>query len=67
MTSFVASIMKYYHQVSDNPETIDFDYLLKYCHSFTYASQLIANKYQRPFWVADDKYEAVGKELYDMT
>ncbi|MEM6698078.1 MAG: M28 family peptidase, partial [Bacteroidota bacterium] len=38
MTAFDAAIMKYYHQVSDNPETIDFDYLLKYCQSFTYAA-----------------------------
>ncbi|MEL6942235.1 MAG: M28 family peptidase, partial [Bacteroidota bacterium] len=66
MTAFDAAIMKYYHQVTDNPETIDFDYLLKYCQSFTYAAQLIANRAERPFWIADDKYEKVGKALYGM-
>ncbi|MEM8523083.1 MAG: M28 family peptidase [Bacteroidota bacterium] len=65
MTVFDAAIMKYYHQVADNPETIDFDYLLKYCQSFTHAAQLIANRAERPFWVADDKYEEVGKKLYN--
>lgn len=63
-TAFDEDIMKYYHQVTDNPETIDFDYLLKFCQSFSHAARLIADKAERPFWASGDKYEAVGKQLY---
>jgi hypothetical protein len=65
MTDFDDTIMKYYHQVTDNPETIDMPYLKLYCQSFTLAARLIANRDSRPFWVADDKYEEVGKTLYN--
>ncbi len=57
-------IFKYYHQVTDNPETIDFDYLLEYCQVFTLAARLIADRDVRPNWVEGDKYEAAGKKLY---
>ncbi|NJL76647.1 MAG: M28 family peptidase [Saprospiraceae bacterium] len=63
-TAFDENIMKYYHQVTDNPESIDFDYLLKFCQSFSHAARLIADKAERPFWTSGDKYEAVGKQLY---
>ncbi|MEM1325647.1 MAG: M28 family peptidase [Bacteroidota bacterium] len=65
MTAFDAAIMKYYHQVADNPDSIDYDYLLKYCQSFAYAARLIANKTERPMWKEGDKYEAAGKKLYN--
>lgn len=63
-TEFNDEMFKYYHQVTDNPNTIDYDYLLKYCQSFTYISRLIANMEGKPFWVEGDKYEEAGKELY---
>jgi Peptidase family M28/PA domain len=63
-TSFNDEIMKYYHQVADNPETIDFAYLHKYCQSYTYAARLIANRKDAPKWIAGDKYEKAWKELY---
>lgn len=63
-SEFNDAMFKYYHQVTDNPNTIDYDYLLEYCRSFTYIARLIANKAERPFWVPGDKYEAAGKELY---
>ncbi|MEM9885238.1 MAG: M28 family peptidase [Bacteroidota bacterium] len=66
MNSFDQSIMKYYHQVTDNPNTIDFDYLLSFCQSFTHAARLIADKDNRPKWVEGDKYEEAGQQLYDM-
>jgi hypothetical protein len=56
--------MKYYHQVTDNPETIDMQYLKEYCQIFTLAARLIANRDELPFWMEGDKYEAAGKELY---
>ncbi|MCE7067589.1 M28 family peptidase [Dyadobacter sp. CY326] len=61
---FNADIMKNYHQVSDNPETIDFNYLLKFSQAYTYATRLIADRKVAPQWSAGDKYEAAGKKLY---
>ncbi|WP_439557178.1 M20/M25/M40 family metallo-hydrolase, partial [Dyadobacter sp.] len=37
---FNGDIMKNYHQVSDNPETIDFNYLLKFSQAYTYTTRL---------------------------
>lgn len=64
MTSFSEEIYKYYHQVTDNPENIDPEYLLKYCQSYTYAARLIANDKTPPTWVTGDKYESAFQELY---
>ena len=64
LTAFDEAIGKYYHQVTDNPNTIDYDYLLAYCQSFSRLARLLANKAELPFWVEGDKYEEAGKELY---
>ncbi|ODS84241.1 MAG: peptidase M28 [Cytophagaceae bacterium SCN 52-12] len=61
---FDTEIMKYYHQAIDNPETIDYDYLLRYSQAYTLAARLIANLADPPKWVAGDKYEQASKELY---
>lgn len=61
---FNGDIMKNYHQVSDNPETIDFDYLLKFSKAFTYAARLIADRATPPQWIKGDKYEEAAKKLY---
>ncbi len=63
-TKFDDVINKYYHQVADNPETIDFAYLNKYCKSYTYAARLIANRKDAPKWIVGDKYEKAWKALY---
>ncbi len=63
-TGFTAEIQKYYHQVGDNPETIDFDYLLSYCKTFAHLSRLLGDRSETPRWKAGDKYEAAGKALY---
>ncbi len=64
MTDFDDELMRYYHQVGDNPETIDMSYLKLYCQSFALAARLIANKAERPYWMPGDKYEEAGRELY---
>lgn len=64
--AFDAEITKYYHQPSDNPNSVDYDYLEKFFKSYVYASRLIGNAPERPFWVEGDKYYEVGKELYNM-
>lgn len=63
-TDFDDAIFKYYHQVTDNPETIDLAYLKRYCQIYTLAARLIANQQELPFWEENDKYRAVGEELY---
>jgi hypothetical protein len=65
MTGFSEEIFKYYHQVTDNPETIDMAYLKAYCQVFTLAARLIANRDVRPSWVDGDKYKAAGDKLYN--
>ncbi|WP_031528476.1 M28 family peptidase [Dyadobacter crusticola] len=61
---FNGDIMKNYHQVSDNPETIDFNYLLKFSQAYTYTTRLIADRKVAPQWSAGDKYEPAAKKLY---
>lgn len=61
---FDESLFKYYHQAADNPDTIDYGYLLKFCKAFSYTARLIADKPTRPKWIAGDKYEAASKALY---
>ncbi len=64
-TAFDAEIMKNYHQVSDEAETLNFNYTEKYAEAFTLAAERIANLPEKPFWKAGDKYEAAGKALYE--
>lgn len=61
---FDAELMKYYHQVTDEADNLDFDYVLKFSQAFAHTARLIADSDTRPMWVKGDKYEAVGKELY---
>ena len=63
-TAFDAEIMKYYHQVTDEASTMDFEYLTKYFKAYALAVRRIANMDEPPFWVEGDKYEKAGKELY---
>lgn len=65
LTEFDEEISTYYHQAADNPETIDFDYLQKFCQALARTARLIANDEERPFWVEGDKYEEAGKQLYE--
>ncbi|WP_024770916.1 M28 family peptidase [Aquimarina macrocephali] len=63
-TAFDEEITKYYHQVTDNPDTLDYDYLLKFFQSYVLACRNIANNATTPFWVEGDKYYEAGKKLY---
>ena len=64
-TAFDAEIMKNYHQVSDEAETLNFNYAEKYCEAFTLAAARIANLSEKPFWKEGDKYKAAGEALYE--
>ena len=61
---FSQEIMKNYHQPSDEVETLDMNYVYKFCQAYALCAQLIANMDERPFWAEGDKYEAAGKQLY---
>lgn len=62
-TKMDEEIFKYYHQVADNPESIDYDYLLTFCKSFVYTARLIADKAETPAWTPGDKFEKkTGKD-----
>ena len=62
--TFDEAIGKYYHQAIDNPESLDFGYVYKFCQAYAHTARLIANRPTRPQWSAGDKYEAAGKALY---
>lgn len=64
-TAFDAEINKYYHQVTDNPDNLDYDYLVKFFKSYVLSSRLIANDPKTPFWTEGDKYYEAGVKLYE--
>ncbi len=63
---FSQEIMKNYHQPSDEFETLDMNYVYKFCQAYALCAQLIANMDVRPFWEEGDKYEEAGKQLYGL-
>ncbi len=64
MTAFDEEIMKYYHQVADEADGLNFNYLLKYYRSYAMTAALIANDVDPPTWTKGDKYEEAGRILY---
>jgi hypothetical protein len=63
-SSFDGDVTKYYHQPGDHADSMDYDYLLKFFRAYVMAGRSIANDPNVPVWVAGDKYESAGKELY---
>ena len=63
-TAFDVEINKFYHQVADSPETVNYNYLLKYCQAYIYSARLIADRPIAPKWKAGDKYEKAFNTLY---
>ncbi|MFT6866027.1 MAG: hypothetical protein ACJA08_000854 [Cyclobacteriaceae bacterium] len=57
-------IKKYYHQPTDEANTLDYDYLIKFSRAYIYTLDKIANAEMKLWWTADDKYEEAGKKLY---
>lgn len=64
LTAFDDEINYYYHQTSDHPDTLDYDYITRYIRSFVYAAYRIGNADQAPFWLPGDEYEEAGLELF---
>lgn len=57
ITGMDEAVFKYYHQAIDNPDTIDYDYLLKFCQAFAYTAGLISNFEGKIEWAADSIYK----------
>ncbi|MCC6727327.1 MAG: M28 family peptidase [Saprospiraceae bacterium] len=50
ITEMGEEIFKYYHQATDNPDSLDYDYILKFCQAFTQVASLIADKDGKIDW-----------------
>ena len=61
---FDNAILKHYHQPSDEVDTLDFNYVLKFCKAFALTARKIADKPERPKWVDGDKYQPAFIQLY---
>lgn len=63
-TAFDDEIMKYLHQQTDNPNSVDYDYLYKFMSAYVYGGRLIGNDKASPAWEKGDEYYEKGKALY---
>lgn len=63
-TAFDQEITRYYHQLADNPDTVDYYYLNRYWSAYILAAENIANRAENPKWKKGDKYESSAKMLY---
>jgi hypothetical protein len=55
ITEMGEEIFKYYHQAIDNPDSVDIDYLLKFCQAYTLAARKIADKEGKIEWIGEAK------------
>jgi Peptidase family M28 len=53
ITAMDEEVFKYYHQAADNADSIDYDYLLKFCQAYTMAARLIADKEGKIEWTKE--------------
>lgn len=63
-TAFNEELQYYYHQPTDESDTIDFEYVTDYAKAYILSSERIANADEAPFWLPGDEYENAGIELY---
>ena len=64
-TAFNGDVTKYYHRPGDHADNLDYNYLEKFFRAYVMTGRMIANDSKTPFWTKGDKYEAVGKKLYN--
>lgn len=55
ITEMGDEIFQYYHQAADNPDAVDYDYLLKFCQAYALAARKIADKEGKIEWMGDGK------------
>lgn len=63
-TSFNEELQYYYHQPTDESNTLNFDYVTRYSRAYILSAERIANKTDAPFWTPGDEYEEAGLQLY---
>ncbi len=63
-TAFDDEIFKYLHQQTDNPNSVDYNYLYKFISSYVYGGRLIGNAKERPYWTEGDDFYDAGEALY---
>ncbi|MCF8243869.1 MAG: M28 family peptidase [Saprospiraceae bacterium] len=51
-------VYKYYHQATDNADSLDYDYVLKFCQAYTLAARMIADKNGKIDWQGAGKQYA---------
>ena len=66
MTDFDERISKYYHQPTDEFDSVDLDYIHKYWKAYIRTAELIGNWDQKPYWIEGNKFESAGNELYKL-
>jgi len=54
----------YYHQVSDEVETMDLDYVIKFVRAYILSAEYIANDPSQPRWTAGDEFEKNWQALF---
>jgi hypothetical protein len=65
LTAFDDEINYYYHQTTDEPDTLNYEYITAYIRSFVLAARNIGNRDEPPFWLPGDEYKQAGKDLYN--
>ncbi len=64
LTAFDEEVRKYYHRPSDNPDSVDYEYLHRFTKAYVKAAVDIGNMPEKPFWLPGDKYFDAGEALY---
>lgn len=64
-TAFNGTVTEYYHTPGDEANSLDYTYLFKFFKAYVLAGRKIANDPETPFWIHGDKYESVGRKLYN--
>ncbi|GAA4395926.1 M28 family metallopeptidase [Nibrella viscosa] len=59
-------VLRYYHTVEDDPGSLDYPYVHKFCKAFAYTGRLIANRPGKPRWSTITKYDTAYKRLYNV-
>ena len=64
MKTFDGTITNRYHQLSDEFDNMDKNYVMKFFKSYTLAAKYIADAPAQPTWAAKDEYEGAWKKLF---
>jgi hypothetical protein len=65
VTAFDDEITYYYHQVTDNPETLNYNYVTVYYHAFINTADYLANSDKVAKWnIDEEEFIKAAEELY---